>query len=143
MSREFFLKKYQSQFKPFDERGIKVVKRLRDGDIIRCEFWKQRNVRFHRKFFALLKIAFENQDKYDVFEAFRAEVIMRAGYFNTHIHLSGQESFSPKSISFKNMDQMEFEKLYSAVIDVILKFFLVGMSEEELRRATEGIIGFV
>jgi len=110
--------------------------------VLHCEAWKERNYNFHKKYFALLNCAFENQDRYNTFEPFRAEVIMRAGYFNTHIHLSGKKSFSPKSIAFKKMDNIEFEELYSNSIDVILEHFLIGMNEDELNNAIDIIVGF-
>lgn len=139
---KFFLKKTDKVYIPCDDNSIEITNKLDAGTIVSCEAWKERNYRFHKKYFALLNIVFENQKKYDNFEAFRAEVIMRAGYFNMHIHLSGQQSFSPKSIAFKNMDEIEFEKLYSKTIDVILKHFLVGTTDEEIRKEVEIIVGF-
>lgn len=140
---EFFLRKKDSRcFMPADEESLEIARKLDTETVVRSEAWKERNYRFLKKYFALLNYTFDNQDRYDVFEPFRSEVIMRAGYFNTHIHLSGQESFSPKSIAFRNMDEIKFEKLYSSSIDVILKYFIVGMSDNELRRAVDIVIGF-
>lgn len=138
----FFLQKLNKQFLPADEHSEEIAKKFDEGCVFRCEAWKERNYLFHKKYFALLAVAFENQDKYDNGEAFRKEVIMRAGYYEKHVHLTGQASYTAKSISFKSMDEMEFEKLYQTSIDVILKHFLVGMEGEKLKEEVDRIVSF-
>jgi hypothetical protein len=139
---KIYLKKVNNVLIPSLPEDEEKLARWRNGEILEIEIRKPRNLKFHRKFFALLNIAFDNQDRYDNFEAFRAEVIMRCGYFNTHIHLSGKQSFSPKSISFGAMDQMEFEKLYSEAINVIIKYFMPKANEETVNKMVEAYMAF-
>jgi hypothetical protein len=122
--------------KAADADSAEYVKKLTEGEVIESKVRRARNYQFHKKFFALLAFAFDNQEKYDTPEAFRAEVTMRAGWYQEHHHLSGAISYSPKSIAFDKMDELEFGRLYQAVIDVILKHFLHGMTEPALRAAT-------
>jgi hypothetical protein len=46
-------------FAPATEQDEELLKRVRTGEIIACEFTKPRNPKFHRKFFALLNLAYE------------------------------------------------------------------------------------
>lgn len=46
-------------FAPATEQDEELLKRVRTGEIITCEFTKPRNPAFHRKFFALLNLAYE------------------------------------------------------------------------------------
>ena len=44
---------------PATEQDEELLKRVRTGEIIACEFTKPRNPAYHRKFFALLNLAYE------------------------------------------------------------------------------------
>lgn len=46
-------------FAPATEQDGVLLKRVRTGEVIACEFTKPRNPQFHRKFFALLNLAYE------------------------------------------------------------------------------------
>lgn len=140
---EFWLTKTLSQrLAPADEDAESYVKRLTVGEAVLCKVTKPRNAKFHRKFFALLKVGFDNQERYDDFEAFRTEVTIRSGFWREHRHLDGQISISAKSIAFHAMDDLEFGKLYGRAIDVIIQYFMDGTDPDDLQQAVEEIIGF-
>ena len=90
-----------------------------------------RNVMFHRKFFALLNIAFDNwnpgeiNSKYGIpeknFERFRKDVAILCGHFHLVIRVDGTSRPEADSISFAKMDQETFKDLYSKTIDVLIK----------------------
>ena len=46
-------------FAPATEQDEELLKRVRTGEVIACEFTKPRNPAYHRKFFALLNLAYE------------------------------------------------------------------------------------
>ena len=87
-------------------------------------------------------MAFENQDRYDTMDAFRAEVIMRCGYVNRHVNVFGDISEWPKSIAFANMDEIDFALLYKNAIDIIIQYFIAGATPHELEKAVEDILTF-
>jgi hypothetical protein len=127
--------------------------KLKLGTQVRCKITKQRNPLFHRKFFALLNVGFkywvpgEISSKYGTpeknFDQYRADVTILAGYFDVAIRLDGSTRVTPKSISFGSMEQDEFEKLYSAVIDVLLKHIFVGYtSDDVVKMAEQDILNF-
>jgi len=127
---------------PADEIARDYLKNIAVGETYRVEIRKPRNIQFHRKFMALIKIAWENQDKYDAFTTVRKEIIMRAGFYTEHHHLTGKISYEAKSIAFANMDELEFADLYSKSIDVILQYFMPDTDAESLNQAVEEVIGF-
>lgn len=112
-----------------------------------------RNGRFHRKFFAMLKVAYENWDKPEIQtpygavrcseEAFRNDVIVIAGHHELRGNTRGEWRLKAKSIKWAAMDEAEFQRLYSDVVDVILAHFLTGWTGEDMDRAVENfILGF-
>lgn len=80
-----------------------------------------RNPQFHRKYFALLKIGFENQDTYNDLEIYRQVIVIKAGYVHWVEGKDGHSYPLPQSISFEKMKQENFEKLYAATLEIISK----------------------
>lgn len=135
---EFFMTKTLAQeLVPDDDEARAYLKRLKAGDSVLVSVRKPRNLFFHRKWWALINTVFDNQDVYDNKEAMRKEIIMRAGFWVEHVHVTGTISYTAKSISFASMDELEFADLYDKSIDVILKYFMPGTDEAELRKVVE------
>lgn len=99
------------------------------GDLREFKTSKPRDIVRHRKYFALLNLTFENQDKFDSIEHLRAWVQIKAG----HVELI-EGVYLPKSIAFSEMDEVEFLELYNGVINVILREVIPGMDRGDLER---------
>ena len=142
MPEFFMIKELGQKLVPDDDHARSYLKRIKAGEPVLVVVRKPRNVKFHRKFFALLNVAFENQDRYDDFEAFRKEVTMRAGQWEEHKHVTGTVSYTAKSIAFHNMDDLAFGELYQKAITAIIEHFMPGMDPDELSRAVDEVLGF-
>ncbi|MBL4866386.1 MAG: DUF1367 family protein [Pseudomonadales bacterium] len=118
-------------FRPDDQQSLERAAKLKVGAVYKHEVKKPRNYKFHKKYFGLLNLAFDNQEKYEDFKSFRNAVTMQAGWYNTHVSLNDVLIFSPKSISFANMDEIEFDELYNKTVNIILRYVL-GCEQEEL-----------
>jgi len=116
----YLIKNDTGQFVPAYNSGYEKAKRFKPGETVLADITKPRNLGFHRKFFALLNMGFENQEKYDNFEDYRAVFIMKAGYYKM-IETDRGVVYLPKSISFGSMDEVEFQELYNRMIDVLIK----------------------
>lgn len=113
------------------------IKHLEPGEVIEVSFKLIRNSRFHRKFFALLNLAFDAWEPNRThkqyrgipvtknFERFRKDVVIQAGFYEQTFDLKGGLQLEAKSISFSNMDDVEFDHLYNAVLDVLLSGVLI------------------
>lgn len=58
------------------------------------------------------------------FDAYRAWVIVEAGHFDAIELPDGTLRKHPRSISFANMDEIEFQQLYKATLDVLWRWIL-------------------
>ena len=135
-----------------DGEAEKLHRRTKLGGSIHSNFFILRNARFHRKLFSLLRFAYdlwepgEVSDRHGVpvknFEQFREDVTILAGYFEVHYRLDGSTRYRAKSISWAKMDDAEFEKLYQAVIDVLVARIpaMLKMSAEEIEETVIKII---
>lgn len=124
-------------FIPAFNSDHELAKKVKAGDSVVAKLTVPRSVGFHRKFFALIRYTFNHMnesmsDKFPSEEALRLELTLQAGYWSRHETMGGKEIIYPQSIRFDKMEQIEFEKLYSTVLDVILKYFVHGVDQEEL-----------
>lgn len=124
------------------------------GATARANFVKVRNAKFLRKFFALLNLGFDYWEVADVEykgekvtknrERFRADVTILAGYYEAVYNIRGEVRLEAKSISFANMDEEEFEGLYSSVVNVLLDRVLraKGFSRETVDEVVDQLMAF-
>lgn len=97
-----------------------------------------RNVKFHRKFFALLGICYDNMPDYirkrdhiHSIDTLLYAIKIAAGHFD-NISVNGREIPVPRSISFAKMDNAQFERFYNRALDIILETYLVGTSRSDI-----------
>lgn len=135
---------------PFGEEDVELMKRLTFGEIFRAEWKKLRNGKFHRKFFALLKITRENmphtiaEQRGIVNEkTLLIDLKILLGHYDLFVTMEGKPIYEPKSISFASMDQIEFEAFYQQTVDMVLQKYLVGMDERSLQNAVMRMVGFL
>ena len=127
----YLIKNDTGQFVPAYNSGYEKAKRFKPGETLLADIKRPRNIGFHCKFFALLNMGYQNQEQYDNFEDYRAVMIMKAGYYKV-IETDRGVVYLPKSISFAAMDNLEFEELYSRMIDVLIKE--LGLDQEAIEK---------
>lgn len=113
-------------------RGVKL------GDEVCVEIRRPRNVRFHRKFFAMLNIVFDNlPDEMaagmgvacveDLLEAVKIDL----GMYALH-NVNGKCVLKTYSISFAKMDEECFGVFYDRAVMVVIDKYLRGATVEML-----------
>lgn len=125
---------------------LEVIKKMKHGERYRAKVTLPRNVKFHRKFFALLNLVFESLPDSRIvneetglvvpiktIESLLWHIKMQMGHYEQKLTLGGVITYETKSISFAVMDENEFNDFYSRAMDVILIYFLVGADREELQ----------
>lgn len=94
-----------------------------------------RNPRYHRKFFKMLQVVVDNMPeayavRFGDVDRLRKEIMLQTGRYDTHITYNGQEMIFPQSISFADMDNVEFECLYLDALNLCAKYFLKCSTEQ-------------
>ena len=117
------IKKLNGNFIPAYDSDYESAKKITINEPFEYEYKKPRNYKFHKKFFALLNLVYDNQERYINIEHLRHDLIIEAGLYEIRYNFQGVEVYVPKSISFAKMDEIEFNELYSKCIDVIIKYF--------------------
>jgi hypothetical protein len=96
------------------------LKKLASGEVMEVEIKKARNWKFHKKFFALIKVGFESQQMFDEMTSYRYWITMKAGHYTMHGTGKGV-MYLPKSIAFDKMDDLEFSDLFRDVQNAIIR----------------------
>jgi hypothetical protein len=149
MAQLAFYKLPGGHFAPADEASERFTMRIRVGEGFTSEVKRARNIKFHRKLFALLQLAFDiwtppALDYRGVavtrdFEAFRESVLIMAGFYEANYGVDGAVSLRAKSISFEKLDEDGFAELYPKVFDVIWDKVL-GQAGYESREQLESVV---
>ncbi|MEI4473224.1 DUF1367 family protein [Frigidibacter sp. MR17.24] len=137
---------------PADSAAAEWFAKVKMGQPVTASVRLPRNGKFHRKFFAMLDVAYSNhewpemQTKFGAVrtspEMFRKYVIVKAGHYEADMTPHGEIRVVPKSIAWSKMDEAEFSQLYSDVLDVILAEFLTNWTTGDMDRAVELMMGF-
>lgn len=154
---EILLKKTpQGALIPAMEDEAEKLRRFKIGETVRCQVAQIRNYEYHKKWFSLIKFAFDTwtetapereyhgQQVQPNFDRFRRDITILAGFFTPVFAVNGEVRLEAHSISFANMDQETFENLFSKTIDVILQKILPAgrYTEAELRNAVDEVMSY-
>lgn len=137
---------------PSDSMAAEWFAKVGMGKHVAANVRLPRNGKFHAKFFAMLNVAYANHEWPDIqsqfgpvrtsFDMFRKYVTVKAGHYDMDLTPNGEFRAEPKSIKFGKMDQDEFERLYSDVLDVILQEFLTNWKAGDMDHAVNVMLGY-
>jgi hypothetical protein len=146
------LKKTENGFLPADQESAEKLAKYKVGDFFTCTIKRVRNIKFLRKYFALLKHAYscwepetkhyKGREVQKNKERFRKDIQILAGYYESVVNLKGDVRLESKSIAFESMKEEEFEKLYQAVITVIMEKVLKTYTREDIDRVVDELLKF-
>jgi hypothetical protein len=124
---------------PLYDSDLHEKKKLKLNEYYEVEIKKARNIEFHKKYFALIKLAWLNlpeqyDELYPHLDNFRKAVQIMAGFYDTYYLLDGTQIIDSKSIAFDSMDELEFKEVYNRVLDVIIKNILPLNTEQEIEQ---------
>lgn len=124
---------------PLDDADHEARQRLHNGDIVLCDIRKPRNPRFHRKFFALLRLTYDNLPDtiaraLDIHnpDDLLIHIKLALDHYDIH-HISGTPIVRVRSIDFDSMDETNFHNFYARALDHIVHHLLPGTTHTLLQ----------
>ncbi|MBY0243036.1 MAG: DUF1367 family protein [Burkholderiaceae bacterium] len=150
---EIVLMRASNVLVPHDEAAAAFIQKMKLGELVHSDFKRVRNYKFHKKYFALVSFAFDQWEPRSGLtyqgqpvaknkERFRKDIAILAGFFETTVNLKGEVRLEAKSISFAQMDEIEFEALYNETINVILQRVLTKYTRDDLDAVVEQLLRF-
>jgi hypothetical protein len=139
MADFYLVRTHLGALKPADGAAEEYINSLSVGEIVKADLRKPRNPGFHNKVMGVLRVVYNNQEKYLSLDAFRFALMIAAGYVD-QIALDGDKvAFRPQSIAWDKMDQAKFEEVYGTLLRAIPRLLpqFEGVDlEKELKYAT-------
>lgn len=125
-----YLRKTLRGFEPADEPSAQIARKFKLGEEYRADVVKPRSYHHHKLCFALLNLTYDNQERYSNFEDFRKAVAMAAGHTEELVTLHGEIVRLPASLSYDALDEIEFTRVFGAMMTVCAQ--ILGMENPEL-----------
>ena len=129
---------------PLYDSDHEAAHRLRQGAVVKCKVTQPRNYKFHKKFFALVRMVYDNlpfelHTKYairtedDMLRRFKRDL----GLYSSTTNEDGEIEIEYGSISFAAMDNYEFEAFYNRCIGLVISKYLKGIDQQDLLNEIE------
>lgn len=141
--KELFFTKQAFGLTPSDDQSIEIYKNFPVGQIFRADHWMERAYWQHKKLFKLAQVVTNNSqrftDPYQLIKTMQLDI----GSVDIIKRMSGEVVQAPKSIKFKNMKEVEFRKLFSDCVNLMLAnlyILLPGMKEDDFNRQVQLIL---
>lgn len=135
-----------------DQQSADQIDKLKLGAGLRVKYKRANNVLFHRKMFALANLAYEAWEPGEMeyrgqpvgksFEQFRDDLTILAGFYSTAVRLDGTLRIIADSWAFDSMDDERKERLYNAIINVVLRRVLTKYTRADLDAVIEKLLRF-
>lgn len=127
---------------PATDEMAENLKSLKNNEQYEIEIKRQRNPAFHRKVFAFFAFCYdcwsgahtewEFQDPDAQFDTFRKNLTVLAGFRVVTYTLDGRFRVEAESLSYANMEQDRFEKVYKALINAAIKHVFNNTRDENI-----------
>jgi hypothetical protein len=142
MPTNLIMVKRLGAFRPTDDEGTEVMRKIGDGELVKVTWTRPRNIRFHNKFFVMLGIVLKNQEHYKSMDDLLDVCKISIGHIRLIDTRTGWARV-PKSISFANMGETEFSEFYDRAVDWVLSEVIPGLQRQHLDAEVETeLIGF-
>lgn len=110
-------------------------KALKGCDEIIFDLVKKRSAGNHRRYFAFIAQAFDMQEHFDNPDIFRKYLELKAGHYDMVVSpANGDTAYWPRSISWEKLDEDEFKRLFSEVVNAFMKVYGHSLDERQINQ---------
>lgn len=132
--------------KPADDIALDAIRKVKHGEVVLVDIKRPRNLRHHRLYFALVTLVWENLPEetamlYKSPDELHDAIKVMTGLVREVRLPDGRSYIAPGSIAFDKMDQAAFEAFFDGVCEIVSKYFLPGVTSQELVGEIEEMIG--
>ena len=167
MATDIYLVREGSGLAAADPFSMETIEGLGRGEMVLCKLSRPRNPGHHRKFFALLGVAFRAQSRYPTLDHLLEAVKIGIGHYDV-VNVRSTPALleaikdalgiyqiilpslpplisipliQPRSISFAKMSQESFEQFYDAAVLYVLTEILPGVERADIEAQVLEILG--
>ena len=139
-----------------DDATADYLSKKKSGTILNINIVEPRNGQFHRKVMSMFGMIHDQLPEPEpveikgrmvtpahTFDSTRKYLTIMAGYYEIIGLPNGKYKYEAKSLSYDKMDQQEFEKFFSDVVNAGLKLMPESWSAQDLDSFANNLLGYV
>ena len=136
---EIWLHRTIHGFAAHDDAAREYLRKVKLGDVVKCEVIRPRSVKYHRRFFGMLNTVWQACGDWQTVDELLVELKFRAGLVDKQRVIdkgTGEvlaEIIKPRSISFAAMSDDEFRAFVDRCITIICEQMVPGLDDSVLR----------
>lgn len=134
MTDRCLFRKTMDGFVPFNDEAQEFYDKCKLGDVADLKPTKVRNGKYHRMFFAMLRLISDNSNPHVSRKGALHFAKLAAGVGEFVEDSRGETHFIPGSVSFAKMDQAGFEAFVQTAIPPLVGRFMVGTAPQDVIR---------
>lgn len=142
MAKYQMIKLAGGTFVPAFEFESTALQKFKNNEQYEVEIKNPRNPQFHKKVFAFFNFCFEHWsadktdwkyfDEKEQFNRFRKDLTILAGYKVVTYKLDGSFNIEAKTLKYSGMEQDEFERCYTALIQAAMDHVFKGCNDDNI-----------
>lgn len=140
MATTLFMVRGLGGLRPANKASQEAFDGLPMAETVKVEITRPRNIRHHRKWFALLQVIYPHQTTYPTMESLLAAIKCALGYGETVKLPDGRTVLVPGSISFAKLDQAGFDQFYARALELIHTRILPGIDRDDVEREVAEVL---
>lgn len=130
---------------PVDDDAKRIFDGFKIGQKFEVVPWGERNYLYHKKIFSLLSLVINHNKNWKSAYFLLKLIQVDIGSIEVGVDMYGKVIQFPKSIAFKSMSQIAFNKLFSKVLQHMLDnlhILVPGMSREQFNNFVQRILDY-
>ena len=127
---------------PYDESSKEIWNKYKLNEVYRADIVKPRELTSLRRYWALVNMVYSNSDQFSSTECLHQYLKIRCGHCTPITNkLTGEVFLVPNSISFSTLDEVEFQKVWKSIVDIICNEILPGITDVEIEYELQKVCG--
>ncbi len=139
---DLYLKRTLSGFSAADESTAEAIRSYKLGETYRATVVKPRNLKNHRRWWALCNLIYQNTDQYKSVDQVHDHLKILAGHCTQIVSKStGEVYLVADSISFGSLDEAQFQEVFGRAVKAVSEHILPGIEVDAVQYEIEKLIG--
>ena len=134
MATTLYMRRVMTRLVPEDRISEELLGELSANAVLRCEITQPRNLKHHRKYWALVHKLFPHQTAYATREDLHDALKIGVGLFRMiRDPRTGKDVPRADSIAFDKLDQKGFEEVYARIEELVCSRIVPHLRKADLR----------
>ena len=131
---EIYLRRTLAGLAPADDEAGTALRKIPVGSVVKADVRRPRSLQQHRRYWLLCSLVAENHEQLQTRDQVHDVLKLLTGLYTVvALKSTGEVLRVPRSISFGEMSQEDFDDYYRRACDAVVEHLLPGVQLNEVR----------